>query len=57
VLNGRRVYVRQLELAPIAVDGEASKKMVSIIFYGNHNYNKLTSLPESLGGVVARKTI
>ena len=39
MLNGRRVYVRQLELAPIAVDGEASKKMVSIIFYGNHNYH------------------
>lgn len=38
MLNGRRVDVRHSELALGAVDGEASKKMVSIDFYGNHNY-------------------
>jgi len=38
VLNGRRVDVRHLELAPIAVDGEASKKSVSMVYYENHNY-------------------
>jgi len=38
VLNGRRVDVRHLEIAPIAVDDEASKKSVSMVYYGNHNY-------------------
>jgi hypothetical protein len=42
VLNGCRVDVRQSELAPIAIDDEASKKSVSMVYYENHNYSKLT---------------
>ena len=38
MLNGRRVDVRRGELAPLAVGGEASKKSVSIVYYGNLNY-------------------
>jgi hypothetical protein len=38
VLNGCRVDVRHSELALNAVDVEASKKLVSIYFYRNHNY-------------------
>ena len=39
VLNGCRVDVRQSELAPIAIDDEASKKSVSMVYYENHNYS------------------
>ena len=38
MLNGCRVDVRHAELALGAVDVEASKKLVSIYFYRNHNY-------------------
>ena len=38
MLNGCRVDVRQSELAPIAIDDEASKKSVSMVYYENHNY-------------------
>ena len=40
MLNGCRVDVRHAELALGAVDVEASKKLVSIYFYRNHNYNE-----------------
>ena len=39
MFNGCRVDVRHLELAPSAVDDEASKKSVSIGYYENHNYD------------------
>lgn len=39
MLNGRRVDVRHSELALGAIGVEASKKMVSIDFYGNYNYS------------------
>ena len=38
MLNGCRVDVRQSELAPIAIDDEASKKSVSMVYYESHNY-------------------
>lgn len=38
MLNGCRVDVGHQELAPGAVGCEASKKSVSIVFYGSHNY-------------------
>ena len=40
MLNGCRVDVRQSELAPIAIDDEASKKSVSMVYYENHNYHR-----------------
>ena len=39
MLNGCRVDVRQSELAPIAIDDEASKKSVSMVYYESHNYD------------------
>ena len=37
VLNGRRVDVRHLELAPNAINDEASKKLGLIVYYKTHN--------------------
>ena len=64
MLNGCRVDVRQSELAPIAIDDEASKKSVSMVYYENHNYGspgKHKVLPRAYGAVlhgagVARET-
>jgi len=42
VLNGRRVNVRHPELAPNAINDETSKKLVSIVYYENHNYLEKT---------------
>ena len=45
MLNGRRVDVRHSGISLSAVDGEASKKMVSMVFYGNLNYITEIALP------------
>lgn len=40
VLYGRRVNVRHSEFVLGAIDGEASKKSISMFLYGNCNYFK-----------------
>ena len=44
VLNGCRVDVRHLGLPLGAVDVEASKKLVFLFFYGNHNYSQFLKI-------------
>ena len=38
MFNGRRVDVRHEKILSYAVNDEASKKLISIFFYRNHNY-------------------